>query len=158
MENLNCPFCGSPTAHNIKMLCLSSTDLYSSNDFTGGGYYGGGSGGAFGMSSSFESESSSALVKSLTPSSKPSVFNGLTAFLIFVMFLDCLSVSEEIQKDGPNMLGVAFGIAVFAMCLFLIFLMHVSAKSRMPDWLQDCKVYNHGWVCLRCGKKWIPKD
>jgi hypothetical protein len=147
MTNHQCPQCGTNDIYRIDTYCAGHQQIGKSGTLavlpTGGGYYGLGT-------ATTTSRSQSKLAAGLTPGEYPypSIVGTVITLTIGVLVTLCAFAAS-----------VWAGIGCLSLTLtFAFFLSQDSTlEQRRGIWNEKTRLYEHGWVCVRCGSTWIPE-
>lgn len=150
-----CQKCGSTDVRAIKMLCLATERVGTGAVVgAGGGHIGGGL-------STTTAQTSLAL--SLKPGRKPPEKIAGNRFLVGI---GCVVPAATFTGGGiAAALGSdsAFGIAVVILIAGMIANYLVDEPNWKTNglkareaWDAENQLYEHGWICVRCGHTWTP--
>lgn len=150
-----CRQCGSVDVHAIKMFCLSTDQVGT------GAVLGTVSGGHIGVGLTTTTAQTS-LSLSFKPGREPSKAIAGNGYLIR---MGLVALAAFIGGGIADALGSdsAFGIAATILIVGMIGNVLVN-RSKMKEnalearkaWEAKKHLYEHGWVCVRCGHTWIP--
>src|ERR1035438_509122 len=128
MLTFACPKCGSEEYRRIRTMCLHGTDVMTSEDH--GGMYSSDFG--YAQWNSGEMENSNALIRNLTPDSKPSLV-GVTIWAAISLFVG-ISVLDS---------AAAFGLVVLAQGAISLCVAFSRHPARLAKWQRQVEIYNH---------------
>lgn len=149
---MNCPSCQSPDTQSIKMVLLSGS---ASSKGRAVGVDSHGDIAVAGMSS----QSKTNLVASLEPGPKPDNGGAILGMgcgvIIGISGLPCFAFGIE---------GVVSGIVFLAIGLAIVGGIAAAAGDRRENlarrlaaWEAKVRMAESGWMCHRCGEKWISE-
>lgn len=153
--DLICPRCeSSSNTQRIQVLCLSATDIDTSESY--GGFYSSGYSG--GDAYRWESTSTTGLAQSLTPGPAPSSAGTTGCALVLAAFGICTTLF--IFGDDANNNRI-FDFVFGGLLIWGAGWVYNNGKrlaiSRYPAWREKQLYYESGWICMRCGMQWRPK-
>lgn len=145
-----CPSCSSEDTQTIRMAYLSGTRTGTSSA-VGIDIHGNIAAGQI------NSVSQTALSASLDPGAKPTSTHGVKRFF-FGAFLVLGSIGGLIGGDpvGGCLLFLGAGVALIVWASKSNSAGTVEANIASVEWRKQQEYFDTGWICNKCGRKWIP--
>ncbi len=158
----NCPECGSDQTQAIRMVLATGTH-------EGGGMtLGYAPRGGFGIAGTGMNLQSTLAAK-YDPGMKPARFGtvlfpflgGILGFIGVGMLIALLANPPQGPKEIQTII-VLIAIVVFILPAILCFKALIGGNARhesnVARWEEKRRIADHAWVCLRCGKDWMPGE
>lgn len=144
-RNMKCPSCSSENTQLIRMVCMNGTTTGRSQ--------------AAGIDNrldygfaTIESQSQTELARSLTPGPRPGVGGpAIVVTGIVLLGLGCLMFGSSAGCLAPVVLGTGGIILLFGIATTCS-----GSEKAVAEWEKKKREYESGWICHRCGCKWIP--
>lgn len=146
ISSTDCPFCLSNNTMRCEMVWQSGS---SKGTFAGLSVGGDGEIGTFGGGTSNQT----LLAKTVEPPKEPSI-GCAWLFVIPGIFL-LLAGMGTMAKDAV----VGFAVLAFGLVFTIlpVWASNQLTEKEQPKYAKDMVDWKNSWLCLRCGKKYIPK-
>lgn len=91
--------------------------------------------------------STTELARQFEPGAEPTILGGGVAFGSFV-----LGVPGIVAIADGALGAVIFGAFLLIGAMAVLTGGHFNARAERRAWLEKVRMYEHGWICLQCGK------